>query len=631
MIYNQSIRVKNKEFRNRYIVAPVKTAYASLEGEVNSRHLNYYKNLAVGGAGMIIIEPVSVSQSGKEHPKQLNIHKDDSVKNLLKISNIIKLHGSIPAINLNHAGRGANKMATKMTPKAPSVIVCPMSGLEPEELSIDDIDEIIEDYKTAIFRAKEAGFEAIELQCGHGYLIHQFLSSRLNKREDIYGQDKTLFLKKILELFKDSDEIIKIIRISGSEFVEGGWSPRDNKVIFDLAQEYGFDMVHCGFGNVCDTPPWYYSHMAVPESKQKEVVKAIKSMCELPLIVVGRMASKDKIKEYEEESLADFIAFGRPVVADPSIVNKLVNLDYNSIDYCGYCLQGCLANVKAGKGLGCIINPTIDKEEIPLTKSKKRFAVIGAGPAGISASLTLIKLGHSVTLFEKEESLGGNFVTAPKAIGKESMKRPLASLINKCKKDIKDIRINCDIKKEDLSKYDHFFVATGSHQRMLNIKGIESAYVISSLDYFHGKKEVKGKRVLILGAGMVGIEAAENLSKKGFDVTVTKRGEEIGNDMEMITKKLLLKRLENSPLKIMLKTEILSFDKDGVTCKQNGEDKKLDLFDTVMIAVGLESDENTAEFLIESGKNITLIGDSKKVSNIYEATKMGYEEAIKML
>ncbi len=630
MRYDKPIKIGKKELKNRYIIAPVKTAYASLEGEVNERHLRYYDNISKGGAGLIIVEPVSVCKSGKEHPKQLNIDKDDSVENLKKLTKLIKANGSIPAIHLNHAGRGANKMATKMNPLAPSSIMCPMSGLTPDELTIEQIDEILQAYKEAIKRAKEAGFEAIEIQCGHGALVHQFLSPRLNKRDDIYGQDRTLFLKKILSMFEGSDEIIRIIRISGSEFVEGGWTPKDNKVVMDLAKEHGFDMVHCGFGNACDTPPWYYSHMALPEAKQKEAVKAVKEICPLPLAVVGRMADVEKLKEYESEDLADLIAFGRPVVADQNLVNKLVNSQYDKIDYCGYCLQGCLYNVKKGVGLGCIINPEIDKKPLHVEQNPKRIAVIGAGPAGMSAAITLSKTGHKVTLFEKTDSLGGNFQTAPRAIGKESMSRPLQSMIKKCQREVSDIRLNSDITKEDISGFEYFIVASGSHQNIPEIKGLNSQNIVTSLEYFYGQKEIKGKRVLILGAGMVGMEVAENLVKKGFDVTITKRGEEVGNDMEPITKKLMMMRLKNSTLKIMTKTKVKEFKKDSVSYEKDGQIGEFEPFDTVLIATGLGSDESVPKFLKQKGVNFIVIGDAKKVENIFEATKAGYEVALEI-
>ena len=628
MIFDKPIELKGKILKNRYIVAPVKTAYATLEGEVNDRHLRYYDNISKDGAGIIIVEPVSVSQSGKEHPKQINIHTQNSVDELKKLVKVIKNNGSIPAIHLNHAGRGANKMATKMNPLAPSAIMCPMSGLTPKELSLSEIDEIIEDFKSAVKEAIEAGFEAIELQCGHGQLVHQFLSPRLNKREDEYGKDKTLFLKRVLEAFEGTEGIIKSARISGSEFVEGGWQPKDNKVIIDLVKDVGFDMIHCGFGNSCDTPPWYYSHMALPKDKPFEVLKAVKNISDLPVVAVGRMESIKNLKRLEDESLADFVAFGRAIVADNGLIKKLTQNRYDEIDYCGYCLQGCLYNVKKGIGLGCIINPEVDKAPLKKTKLPKNVAVIGAGPSGISAALTLTKLGHSVTLFEKEQNIGGNFILAPLAKGKESMKRPLDSLIQKAKKVIKDIKTGVKLKNIDFKSYDLVFVATGSKQFVPTISGTENENAITSLEYFKGQKSVSGKRVLIIGAGMVGMEAAENLVNEGKEVVVTKRGEDIANDMEPITKKLMMMRLKDKDIKILTNTKILSFEKDGVLYEKDNKIDKIPKFDTVIFATGLVSDDSVSKYLDSIGVAYKTIGDAKNVANIYKATIDGYEAAV---
>ncbi|NPA74192.1 MAG: FAD-dependent oxidoreductase, partial [Epsilonproteobacteria bacterium] len=548
---------------------------------------------------------------------------------LKKLTKLIKSNGALAGIHLNHAGRGANKMATKEDPLAPSPIPCPMSGLTPKELSIEQIESILEDYKSAVKKALEAGFDAIELQCGHGQLIQQFLSERLNKRDDIYGKDKTLFLKKVLEAFKGVDGVVKIARISGSEFVEGGWMPKDNRVIFDLIKDAGFDLVHCGFGNSCDTPPWYYSHMALPKDKPFEVLKAIKEMCDLPVIAVGRMGSVQNLKKLEDEGLADFVAFGRPLVADSNLVNKLVEKRYDEIDECGYCLQGCLYNVKKGVGLGCIINPEVDKEPLKTKKVSKKVAVIGSGPAGLSAAITFQRRGDEVSLFEKDSQIGGNFLAAPLAKGKESMKRPLDSLIKKAKRFVADIRTNVNIEEIDFGDYDKIVVANGSIQNIPDFKGLEDEYMVTSLEYFFSKKDIKGDRVLIVGAGMVGMEAAENLVFEGKEVVITKRGEEVANDMEPITKKLMMKRLEGKNIKIMTKTSIVSFEKEGVRYIQDGKEGILPRFDTVIIATGLKSDDSVAKYLDSKGFSYEVIGDAKEVRNIYEATKEGYEVALK--
>ncbi len=632
MFFNSPGKIGGLSLKNRYIMAPVKTAYGNLEGKVTERHIVYYKNIAKGGASLVILEPVSVTQSGKEHPKQLTIHQPHSVENLKKIVDVLHENKVFACLNLNHAGRAANPRATGMSVKAPSPIPCPTTGQTPEELTIEEINEILEGYKTAVKRAQEAGFDAIEIQAGHGYLIHQFLSDRLNKRQDDYGKDKTLFLKQVFEIVKENrGNLTVLVRISANEFVEGGFKPEDNKIILDMAKEYGFDAIHCGLGNACDSPPWYYSHMALPEEKQIEALKKIRSLTDLPLIAAGRMASVEKLKLLENEKIADFVAFGRPLVADPGLPDKLIKGKLDDIVFCGYCLQGCLANVKNGSGLGCIVNPEIDKKPLEKVNKPKNIAVVGGGPAGMSAAITLSKIGHNVTLFEKKSELGGQFRLAPLAPHKESMKRPLESLVRKTEKTVKDIRLNTEFTADMAGNFDVVVIATGSIPDYPEVLNLHSVYYITAIDFFEGKGEVKGKRILIIGAGMVGMEAAELLANKGYEVVITKRTDTIANDMEMITKKLMFKRLEGKDnIKIMPNTYVLSFKKNWVYCKVEGQSVYLEPFDTVIIASGMKPANKLAEELKDTIVDFYVIGDAEKPADIYNATQRGYNLAVSL-
>ncbi|BAI81150.1 NADH:flavin oxidoreductase/NADH oxidase [Deferribacter desulfuricans SSM1] len=633
MIYKEPITIKNLTFKNRFIMAPVKTAYGTPNGDVTERHLVYYNNISKNDVAMIILEPVSVSQSGKEHPKQLTIHQENSVENLRKIVEVLHKNNTLACISLNHAGRAANPKATGMPPKAPSAITCPSTGQTPDELTVEEIEGILKDYEKAVKNAVEAGFNAIEIQCGHGYLIHQFLSDRLNKRDDEYGKDKTLFLKRVLEIVSQTaPEIVKFVRISANEFVENGLEPEDNKIILDLAKEYGFDAVHCGLGNACDSPPWYYSHMALPEDKQIDSLKKIRKITDLPIIAAGRMADIDKIKLFEKENIADFIAFGRPLVADHELVRKIVNDNLDDIVYCGYCLQGCLFNVKNGKGLGCIVNPEIDRPKLIKTDNPKKVAVIGGGPAGMSAAITLSRMGHNVTLFEKENELGGQFRLAPLAPHKESMTRPLKGLINKTLKYVKDIKLNYTFTEKDIDSFEYYIVATGSRQNIPEIENLDSQYWITSLEFFEKTKEVKGKRVLIIGAGMVGMEAAEYLVDKGYEVVITKRTDTIANDMEPITKNLMLKRLANKDnIKIMPNTRVIAFEKDKVIYETNGEKGEWESFDTVIVASGMLPNHELHTLLVKKRKNVLVVGDANCPEDIFAATQQGYKAAISIV
>ncbi|SDZ97470.1 2,4-dienoyl-CoA reductase [Desulfuromusa kysingii] len=625
MKFSEAFELGQLKLKNRFIMAPVKSAYGNLKGEVTPRHLIYYDNLSKGGVAMIILEPVAVSKSGKEHPKQLTVHLPESQKNLEKIVTVLHQNDTLACLNINHAGRAANPKATGMAAEAPSAVPCPATGQTPEILQKAEIKGILSGYRRAIRTAIAAGFDAIEIQAGHGYLIQQFLSPRTNRREDIYGRDKSLFMKEVFDIVREErQQLTVLVRISGSEFVDGGFGPADNGIILKLAQEYGFDAIHCGFGNACDTPPWYYNHMALPEQKQQEVVQAIRKQTTLPLIVAGRMGDINKLETYERENLADCIALGRPLIADPNFVNKILHQQTDDITSCGYCLQGCLANVKNGSGIGCIVNPRIDKQPLQ-TKDPKTVAVIGGGPAGMAAATQLAMMGHQATLYEKHPTLGGQFELAYKAPHKESMLRPLHSLIQQTEKQAVNILLGTTATAASVENFDCCIVATGARQMIPEITGLDDQYSMTSLEFFAKTKPVQGKRILIIGAGMVGIEAAEMLADEGYDVVITKRTDTVGNDMEMITKKMLLKRLEQKKnLLISVNTTVLEFTKQQVKYKHHRKEGEWAPFDTVIIAAGMCPEDDLYAQLQATGKSVQLIGDAATPADIYAATQMGY-------
>ncbi|MBN2722694.1 MAG: FAD-dependent oxidoreductase [Deltaproteobacteria bacterium] len=627
MFFSKKGKIGDINFSNRFLMAGVKTAYGNGDGKVTPRHISYYTSIADGGVSMVILEPMSVSPHGMEHPKQLTIHNEFSSSELKKLTDIIHEKGSTACINLNHAGRAANPMATKTDPLAPSEVICGATGKTAKELTKLQIEEILGDWKQALINSQNAGFDAVEIQAGHGYLVQQFLSTETNKRTDEYGKDPALFMKKLFDIVKNNrGKMAVIVRISGNDFGPVPFTPENNRIIIEMAEKSGFDAIHTGFGNACTSPPWYYSHMALPENPQIDAVRKIRKMTTLPLIVAGRMGSFEKLELFENEDLCDFIALGRPLVADPQFVNKYLENRRDDITRCGYCLQGCLANVKNGKGLGCIANPSVDSTPA-LRKIKGKIAVIGGGPAGMTSAIWLSKWGADVTLFEKEKSLGGQFTQAPKAPFKESMTKPLGSIIRQCEATVKSIKLNYEITQLDPGEFDHVIVATGSVTNSLSIPGIENQYVINGTDFFENPSLVKGDRVLILGAGMIGVEAAEILGKN-HHVTITKRTDTIANDMEMITKKLLMARLEkNSNITVSLNTSVKEFTDDEVKYEIDGNVLFWRKFDTVINATGMSPLDEIALKLREKGIKITLAGDALQTGDIYTATSGGFNAA----
>ncbi len=605
--------------KNPFIAAPVKTAYADLKSHVNQRHLNYYENLAKGGVALIIIEPTAVLKSGREHPKQLCIDEDYCVEELSKITKVIHDNGSLACINLNHAGRAANPKASGGVVLAPSAIMCPSTMQTPKELTKQQIQEIVEAFGKAAARAKKAGFDAIEIQGGMGYLIAQFLKARTNKRTDEFGKDKLLFAKEVFEAVSNaSGGLDLILRVSANEFIEDGICEDDNVALINLAKKYGVKAVHAGLGNACDTPLWYYSYVSTPTDKQINSFKKLKSLIDLPIIVDGRMGNPDRINALLKEGWIDFFGLGRSLVADQYFVNKLLNDEIDKIWYCGGCLQGCLYNVRSGIGLGCITNPFVDKKFFTKSEKKLKVCIVGGGPAGIACGIYARMKGYDATVFERKE-LGGQFILATKAPYKDAMQKPLNSLINEAKRMGVEFRLEeATYEKLKSINPDLVVIATGANSQIPNIKGIETQYVIDAFSFFEGTLKPKGKRVLVLGIGLIGREAIEILANEGFEV--------VGVDiLSELTQDFTLARLKNNTnIKLFVGTGIEEFSNDGVFARQEDEVINLGKFDTVISSIGTKSNKTLYEQIKDKFSNVEIIGDAFKVADIYSATQSAY-------
>jgi len=632
-MYN-GFNLDNIKLANRFVFPPIKTAYGTPQGNVTDRHIIYYKQIAKNGPGIIILEPVSVTSEGKEHPKQLCIHLPESVEELKKITDVIHEENRLACLHLNHAGAAANPKASGKQPKAPSVITCPTTGQVSESLTKGDIATIVAGYGSAAEKAQKAGFDLIEIQAGHGYLVSQFLNGKLNKRTDQYGQDRLLFAQEVLSAVKDgAPDIPCIVRISGSEMSpEFGISREDLKPLLSLVRKAGAIAIHVGMGSACFSPPWYFHHSSLPEKPQTDALAWVREQTSLPIIAAGRMGRQNRILEVLDRGLADMVALGRPLISDPDLIEKWRHKKFDEVMYCGYCLQGCLHRVKNGEPLGCNLNPEIGLAELERTASPKKVLIAGGGPAGMSAAFYLSKRGHIVTLAEKENHLGGQFSLAWQAPGKQKMQDGLDSLEHVMRRHAESVLTDKTV-DEDFVKTiapDLLVWATGAVQNIPEIKGLSNQHTMTSLEYFKGDKTVKGPRVLIIGAGRTGLEIAEKLGKEGYDIIATKRTDPIGSMMEMITKKLTLIRIDQMPnVTLMPHTAVKAFNTESVEVEKDGEMLTLEPFQTVIFASGMLSSQGPDEAMRALVSNVEIIGDAREVQDIFTAVRAGYELAKK--
>ena len=617
------------DLRNRLVMAPLKTAYGTPDGRVVERHLHFYRAVAEGGVALVILEPVSVTPEGREHPKQLAIHHPYSVEELSKITAVLHEKGAKCCLNLNHAGRAANPKVTGVSPVAPSPCSCAAKGTEARELRHAEIAVIVTAFGEAAHRAQAAGFDAVEIQAGHGYLLQQFLLPETNRRNDAYGRDPLRFGREVLASVRAATPLPVLVRVT-RPFGADGVSDERLASFVALAEETKVAALHVGMGDACTAPPWYYHHGSLPEKPQEEALRFFRKTGRLPLVAAGRMGDPKRVERLLAEGLLDAVALGRPLVTDPTLPNKWQQGAYDDVVSCGYCLQGCLHNVVKGEGLSCIVNPSVGKPPITPAGKMRRVLVAGAGPAGLAAALTLWKRKHGVIVAEWASEPGGIFRAAPLSPGKEMMERPFQGLLKRVEREKIPILRNQRVDEAFLEKIhpEVLIWAAGSVQHVPPIEGLEKVPKLSSLEYYLEGKRLPGKRVMVLGGGMVGVEAAEKLALEGCSVTVVEMLPELAKDMEMVSRNLILKRLEANPaVTLLVNTTVASFEEKEAVLKTPAGERRLPAFDWLLLATGLRP-RPLPESLRVLVPEVHVIGDAEKTGDVYRATQAGYRAGL---
>lgn len=611
------------QLKNQYFMSPVKTATAEPgTGKITEATVDYYSERARGGVGTIILEPVAVMPSGKEHPKQFMLEGAENAEGLKGLVDTIHSYNTKVFVHLNHAGRAANPMASKTPPVGPSSLKCPMSSQTCEVLSIEQIREIESAFIEKSKIAADCGADGIEIQLGHGYLAAQFMSARLNQRQDEYGQNRFLFAENIVKGIKEAVSIPVMIRISGKEFTEN-LTEEDEARIFELAEKYGVSIIHVGWGNACETPPWYYNHMSLPLGVMDEKLKDIRKKTKLLVIAAGRMQLENRYNKLIDEGTVDGVVLGRQLIVDPGFVQKV--LSGESFIRCAGCLQGCLTSVKAGQPVSCIANPEASRELIPVSDSSKTALIVGGGPAGVYTGIYLARKGLKVTLIEKEDRLGGQWNLAYRVPGKNPMKDTLDDLLSVARA-VMDIKTGTEVTVPFIQEnsYDEVIIATGARPAHIKIPGLDEYY--TGFDVYENPDGISGNNVLIIGGGFIGMESAEILVKKGKNVTVVEMLDEIAGGMDPIGKALLMKAVSGK-VDIRTSAKLQRFEETVAVLSKEGKEEKIGPFDSVVVAVGTVSENHLYNELKEKGIHAHLTGDANKVARIMEASLDAYNTA----
>jgi len=479
-------------------------------------------------------------------------------------------------------------------------------------------------------RAVVADFDIIELQFGHGYLLAQFISPAVNKHDDKYGgnfENRIRFPLEVAKAVREAIDVTIIARISGDEMIPEGFHIDEIMKFSRVLEENGIDALHITAGTVCSTPPWFFQHMFIPKGETWELADAIREKIDIPVIYVGRINIKDDIDNLLHKTKAEYLAFGRSLIADPDFAGKYLGKAEGNITPCLACAEGCLGGIKSGQGLQCLVNPEVGQESNIVQKAKQsgKFAVVGGGLAGIEAAITLKKRGHTVDLYEKDQ-LGGQFNFAPLTPNKKSMAQLVPYFVEELKNKNVNVIFKEGTKSDIISKYDGVILATGSKPSAPQIPGLDKYYWA---DILLEENLPKNKKVLIIGGGLIGVDIATALIPLNNQIVIVKRTTDFGEDMEMIAKILSLKMMKEKKTIFSDHTFIKRVEGNTVYAERNNKDIQFDNIDIIVVSTGMKS-YKPLEKELKNKIPVYVVGDAKNTGKAQDAIKDAYETAKKI-
>ncbi len=630
------LSIHTMTLKNRVVMPPMCTDYATIGGAVTDRLVEYYTARARGGVGLIDVEFSYIHPAGKVFDHMLGIYDDKLIPGLKRLTDSVHQGGAKIIIQIAHGGRRVHSDITGSTPVAPSPIPR-LNGETPKELSRAEIEELIQAFILAARRAKEAGIDGVMIHMAHAYLLQQFLSPFSNARTDRYGGDLEGRARFPLEVVKGvrrelGDDYPLTCRLCGDEFIKGGFDLVQSIQVAKMLEANGVNAIEVSAGahesgQVITAPPYYPMGFLAPLSE------AIKKEVSIPVGVVGRIHTPELAEDLVRQKKADLIAVGRGLIADPDWPKKAREGRPETIRPCISCNQGCSDRMYFQQDISCTVNPAVGREgTFPMepARKKKKVFILGGGPAGLEAALVAAKRGHAVQLYEKEKMLGGQLTIASVPPAKEKIQEFTEFLIREVKElPIKVVHGKLDAKTLKKISPDLVVVAVGGKPKAMEGPGFDDRKVIFAWDVLSGEIRA-GRRAVIIGGGQVGLETAHFLLQEGKEITVLEMLKRAGQDMSPRARKIVLEKLIQGGVEILTESKALSVDQGDVVFDRAGLLGRIKGVDSIIIAVGTTPQDAGIQGLGRSRIPVRRIGDAASPRKLFDAIHEGYQVGIEI-
>lgn len=606
----------------------------------------FYAERARGGVGLIVTGGIGPNQQAAVHAHAALMATSQDVENHRVVTDAVHAEGGKICMQILHTGR----YAYNSQPLAPSPLKAPINPFQPHAVSIDEIEQQIEDFANCAELAKEAGYDGVEVMGSEGYFINQFIATRTNQRDDEWGGEYDNRIRLAIEVVKRvrervGEEFIIIYRLSMLDLVDGGSSYEEIVQLGQAIEQAGATIINTGIG-------WHEARIPtiatkVPRAAFTWVTAKVREALNVPVITSNRINMPDVAEQVLARGDADMVSMARPFLADPEFVVKAEQGRADEINTCIGCNQACLDHIFAGRLTSCLVNPRACHEtelQIIATDKPKKMAVVGAGPAGLAFATTAAQRGHQVTLFDAADEVGGQFNIAKQVPGKEEFYETLRYFKRQLELTGVKVKLGQKVSAEQLEQadFDEVILATGISPRTPDIEGVDHPKVLSYLDVLRDKAAV-GEKVAVIGAGGIGFDVSEYLSHQGvassqdipafmaewgIDMTFSSRGgvEGIAPAFEPSTRQIwLLQRkqskvganlgkttgwahrlgLQKRKVEMLAGCEYQRIDDEGLHLTVAGEPRVLAV-DNVIICAGQEPQRALAEGI--KSKPVHLIG-----------------------